>query len=73
MKKTAALLEPKTAKKIYRIRLTLQERQTAEFVYSDRMMARSHYDQLQGTGIVGGYAIKSYSFEEETIDDTETK
>jgi len=73
MKKTAVLLEPKTAKKIYRIRLTLQERQTAEFIYSDRMMARSHYDQLQGTGIVGGYAIKSYSFEEETVDDTETK
>jgi hypothetical protein len=69
--KPAALLQSKDAKRVYRIRLVLQEKQTAEFTYSDRFLARTHWDQLQGTGLIGGYAIKNYEYDEFIVDDTE--
>ena len=66
MKARAALLDSGTPKR-YRIQLTLQEGKTAEFIYNDREIARQHWDQLQGTGVVAGLAIKSYDYKEEDL------
>jgi hypothetical protein len=62
MKKTATLLDNPTAPKTYRIRLLLQENKTAEFIYSDRTMARSHWDQIRATNVVGNNAVKQSEF-----------
>ena len=66
MKARAALLDSNTPKR-YRIILTLQEGRTAEFIYNDRAIARQHWDQLQGTGVVAGLAIKTYDYSEEEL------
>jgi hypothetical protein len=50
------------SKMTYRIELGLQEGKTAEFNYSDRFLARTHWDQLQGNPMIGGHAIKTYKF-----------
>jgi hypothetical protein len=65
--KKAALLDNPEAIKQYEIHLRPQEGKTATFVYSDRFLARSHWEQLQGQGIVGGHAIKGYEFRETAI------
>ena len=59
----AALLD-NGAPKSYEIHLKLQEGKTATFSYSDRFLARSHWEQLQGLGIIAGHAIKAYEFKE---------
>ena len=64
MKTRARLLDSGRARE-YRIRLTLQEGRTAEFIYNDREIARQHWDQLQGTGVVAGLAIKTYDYSEQ--------
>lgn len=46
-------------KSMYSISIELQEGRTAEFNYSDRDMAETHFLQLQAQSIVGSYAIKS--------------
>ncbi len=63
MKKTPALLQDPT-KQTYQIEMQLQEKQTARFEYSDRDMAREHYEQLRAQGVVGGLAIKQIEFKE---------
>jgi hypothetical protein len=65
----AALLDNGSPKS-YEIHLKLQEGKTARFVYSDRFLARSHWEQLQGLGIIAGHAIKAYEFKEVADDHT---
>ncbi len=48
----------------YRIRMVLQEKRTAEFTYSDRHMARGHFDFLRTVGLVGDIAIREITFED---------
>ena len=61
----AALLKNLKEPTLFRIRLKLQESKTAEFIYNDRAIARLHWDQLQGSGVVAGLAIKEYEYIEE--------
>jgi hypothetical protein len=61
MKQRPAILGTEN-KMLYRIELGLQEGKTAEFNYSDKFLARTHWDQLQGVPVIGGHAIKSYKF-----------
>jgi len=59
MKKTATLLAtPKT----YTIKLLLQENKTAEFKYSDRVMAEQHWLQIRAHNVVGNHAVKKSEF-----------
>lgn len=67
MKKTPALLDNTQSPKTYTIRLLLQENKTAEFRYSDRVMARAHWDQIRATMVVGHNAVKKLDFIEEVI------
>jgi hypothetical protein len=60
----AALLANGSTPKNYEIHLRLQEGKTAVFTYSDRFLARSHWEQLQGQGLIAGHAIKDYEFKE---------
>lgn len=68
MKKTPALLDNTQSPKNYTIRLLLQENKTAEFRYSDRVMARAHWDQIRATMVVGHNAVKKIDFIEEVSD-----
>jgi hypothetical protein len=63
--KTAKLLATETAKQVYVIRLKLQNDQWAELRFSDRMQARAHYDQIQGTGLIGITPVRSAEFTSE--------
>lgn len=58
MKQRPALLKDPTKPQSYHISLKLQENQTAEFIYSDRDMARNHYEQLRAQMVCGGLAVK---------------
>lgn len=62
MKKTATLLDNPTVPKTYTIKLLLQENKTAEFNYSDRNMARAHWDQIRAHNVVGNHAVKRSEF-----------
>ena len=64
MKKTATLLD-NPEKKSYKIKLLLQENKTAEFVYSDRLMAEAHWNQIRAHLVVGNHAVKSSEFIEQ--------
>ena len=60
----ARLLEDPETPKMFKVRLILQENRTAEFTYSERRLAREHYDFLRGTMLVGGFAVKEIFWEE---------
>lgn len=64
MKKQALLLKSDTENSIFRISIKLQEGRTANFDYSDRHMAREHFEQLQFHGVIGGVAIRDIKLEE---------
>ena len=64
MTKQATLLKPSTEKSVYKITIKLQEGRTALFEYSDRYMAREHFEQLQFHGVIGGVAIRDIKLEE---------
>jgi len=72
VKTKAALLKDRAQKYLYRISLNLQEGKTAEFIYNDRAIARQHWDQLQGSGVVAGLAIRTYNFYEEAVNEKNT-
>lgn len=62
-KKTPALLATgQPTEEPYRITLKLQQGRTATFSYSDRAMARDHWDTLRALGVIGGHAIKDSQF-----------
>lgn len=67
MTKRAAILKSKNEETVYRVHMRLQEGRTAMFEYSDRPMAREHFDFLRATGLVGGFAIKDIRFEEHAV------
>jgi len=50
---------PKTIQPQHHIALTLTNNKTADFYYSDRAMAETHYNQLGATMNLGGQAIKT--------------
>lgn len=64
MTKRALLLKTDSENSIYRIKIRLQEGKTATFDYSDRIMAREHYEQLSFHGVIGGVAIREINLEE---------
>lgn len=49
--------------KIYKIKLLLQENKTAEFIYSDRIMAETHWHQIRAHLVVGNHAVKHSEFQ----------
>ena len=51
------------------IQITLQEGKTCRFVYSDRNMAREHFEELQFRGVVGGVAIRNIEFDRAKTDE----
>ena len=67
MKQRPALLKTENYEVLYTIRMRLQENKTATFTYSDRTMAREHFEQLRFHGLVGGVAIKEIDFEQQEI------
>jgi len=64
MTKRATLLKSDAEKSVYKISIKLQEGRTANFEYSDRYMAREHFEQLQFHGVIGGVAIRDIKLEE---------
>ena len=64
----AALLDTAAEPRRYEIHLRLQEGKTVTFTYSDRFLARSHWEQLQGSGMIAGHAIKDYEFKEINVE-----
>jgi hypothetical protein len=70
--KRARLLTDPTQPTHFAITLTLQEGKTAEFIYNDRNLARQHWDQLQGQGVVAGLAIRQYDYKEYTRNEKDT-
>ena len=67
MKQRPALLKSNETRSQYRIEMRLQEGRTAEFIYSDRHMAREHFDHLRTVGVVGGVAIRHIEFMETNL------
>jgi hypothetical protein len=57
--------KPQPEKKTYKIKLVLQENKTAEFTYSDKIMAEAHWLQIKAHLVVGNNAVKSSEFTEE--------
>jgi hypothetical protein len=51
--------------KTYKIKLLLQENKTAEFTYSDKIMAEAHWLQIKAHNVVGNNAVKSSEFIEQ--------
>lgn len=65
MKRAALLKNPNEATgQNYEVAMRLQEGRTALFRYSDRHMAREHYDFLRTVGQIGGYYIREITFNE---------
>ena len=64
MTKRALLLKSENDESLFRINIRLQEGRTATFTYSDRTMAREHFEQLRFHGVVGGVAIREINFEQ---------
>lgn len=58
----AALLKKTDEKDIYTIDLKLQGGNWAKFEYSDRFVAREHYDYLTAHGVLATVAIKEAVF-----------
>jgi hypothetical protein len=67
MKKQPLLLTSENETKLFQLNIRLQEGRTATFTYSDRTMAREHFEQLRFHGVVGGVAIREINFEEVTV------
>jgi hypothetical protein len=66
MKKQPLLLTSENDPVLFRINIRLQEGRTATFTYSDRVMAREHFEQLRFHGVVGGVAVREITFEQVT-------
>jgi hypothetical protein len=64
MTKRPVLLKSENDQSLFRINIRLQEGKTATFTYSDRVMAREHFEQLRFHGVVGGAAIREINFEQ---------
>lgn len=64
MTKRAALLKNTDAQEVYKVHIRLQQNQWCEFCYSDRTMAREHFDLLRTIGVIGSLAIKEIQFHE---------
>jgi len=64
MTKRAALLKNTDAQEVYKVYIRLQQNQWCEFCYSDRTMAREHFDLLRTIGVIGQLAIKEIKFHE---------
>ena len=64
MKKPTLALDNSVPPKTYTIQLLLQENKTAVFTYSDRGMARAHWDQIRAHNVVGNHAVKKSEFTE---------
>jgi len=64
MTKRPVLLKSDNDQSLFRINIRLQEGRTATFTYSDRVMAREHFEQLRFHGVVGGVAVREITFEE---------
>jgi hypothetical protein len=64
MTKRALLLKSDDEASLFRINIRLQEGKTATFTYSDRTMAREHFEQLRFHGVVGGVAVREITFEQ---------
>jgi hypothetical protein len=47
--------------------MTLNGGHTCEFTYSDRMMAREHYDQIRSLMQICNQAIRHIEFEERPV------
>lgn len=60
-----ALLTDITAPKTYMIKMQLQNSQWAEMTFSDRDMARNHFDLLRTVGVLGGSAIREIVFQQQ--------
>lgn len=69
-KKPAALLDKPGQEYLYKISLKLQEGHHADFTYSDREMARRHYEQIDAQQVVGGRVVKNISWEEIPIENS---
>lgn len=65
-KQRAALLKTQDEKDTYQIKLKLQGGHWATFEYSDRFLAREHYDVLTANGVLATVAIKEAVFETRT-------
>jgi hypothetical protein len=63
VKQRAALLKNPDEKDTYQIELKLQGGHWARFEYSDRFLAREHYDLLTAHGVLATVAIKEAIFE----------
>lgn len=62
--KPALLRNPdEITKETFRIRLVLQQRQTATFTFTDKHTAREYYDTLRTIGVIGGSAIRDIHFD----------
>lgn len=46
--------------------MTLQQGRRCEFLYSDRQLARDHFEVLRAVGVIGTWAIKEITFHEHT-------
>ena len=64
MTRRATLLKSEDEVSLFQINIRLQEGRTATFTYSDRVMAREHFEQLRFHGVVGGVAIREINFEQ---------
>ena len=64
MTRRATLLKSDDEVSLFQITIRLQEGRTATFTYSDRVMAREHFEQLRFHGVVGGVAIREINFEQ---------
>jgi len=54
----------------YEISMILTEKNEARFAYTDRMMAREHFEQLKATMCCGGLAIKTIEFHDHSLQNT---
>jgi len=64
--KRSALLQPQQSDLTYRVAMTLQQGRRCEFLYSDRQLARDHFEVLRAVGVIGTWAIKEITFHEHT-------
>lgn len=59
-----ALLTDPTEEKVFRITMKLTGHETAQFDFSNRLIAREYFDFLRTIGVVAGAAIKDIQWEE---------
>lgn len=64
MKKPAPAILQNPQKKRFHVLMTLNGGNACEFIYTDHMMAREHYDQMRSLMQICNQAIRTISFEE---------